>query len=122
MPAPPSSLPNYVKRDCRENSVAMLDYLWAVRALRRDRSSLPYPLHTHIGNCKTGVRSSGGGWNKPPTWSCRATVMLGTVASVDCRKIDGSIAMGRVANIGLEILTTDLAWVVFPEWRKVLNN
>ena len=48
--------------------------------------------------------------------------MLGTVASVNCREIDGCRAMGRVANINLEILTRDLTWVVFPELREVLNN
>ncbi len=48
--------------------------------------------------------------------------MLGTVASVDCRKVDGNIAMGRVANIELEKLTTGLVCVVSPKWREVLNN
>ena len=41
--------------------------------------------------------------------------MLITVANVDCRKVDGNIAMGRMANIDLEKLTTGLACVVSPE-------
>ena len=48
--------------------------------------------------------------------------MLDTAANVNFREMDGCRGMGRVANIKLEILTRDLTWVVFPEWREVLNN